>query len=361
LKVDVLRPDELDEELSSLWSSFQSQSREWENPFFHPAFTRAVAAVRDDVRIAVLQERGQPAGFFPFQQSKSRGRPVGHPVSDAHDVIHRPGLRFDVMKLLRQSGLRCWSFDHLPASQRNFLPYRLASAESPVMNLEGGWDAYVRKQKKRSSKVLGSTLKKGRKIGRNVGELRLEYHTSDSAVFEALLAWKAKQQRETGAREVLREPWIVELLDRIRETREGTFRGMLSALYAGDEIIAAHLGMQNAGMLHMWFQAYNREFNKYSPGLVMLTSLGALCEEEGFTRVDLGKGPETYKKSFQSEAIPLMEGSVDRNPSRRLLTRSRYLGREWIRSSSLYGTAYAAKRFVRRHDPRRLLRSAPGE
>jgi len=357
LAVDLLRPEELDEDLISLWSSFQKQSREWENPFFHPAFTRAAAAVRDDVRVGVLRENGRTVGFFPFQQRKARGRPVAHPMSDFHDVIHEPGFRFDAADLIRQCGLRSWSFDHVPASQQSLSPHRLAAAESPCMDLERGWEEYLREQKTRSSRVLSTILRKARKIGREVGPLRLDFQATDRALFETLIEWKAKQQDETGARPVLRRPWVADLLDHIRHTRSGTFRGVLSALYAGDELLAVHLGMQNGGVLHMWIQAYSRDFYRYSPGLVMLTSLGEICEEEGITRIDLGKGPESYKRSFQSDAVPLIEGSVDLNLSRRLLNKSQFRGREWIRSSSLYPTALGAKRFFRKHAPKGLLRS----
>ena len=47
--------------------SHAAQNPQLDNPFFRPEFTQAVAAVRDDVEVAVLEIQQQPVGFFPYQ------------------------------------------------------------------------------------------------------------------------------------------------------------------------------------------------------------------------------------------------------------------------------------------------------
>jgi len=84
----VIAAHELDAGLVAAWRSIQEREPRFESPYFCPEFTRAVGAVRDDVRVVVIENDGRPAGFFPHQRAAwGRGSPVGGPVSDYHGVI----------------------------------------------------------------------------------------------------------------------------------------------------------------------------------------------------------------------------------------------------------------------------------
>src|SRR5437773_375447 len=85
----------------SLWLEIQRQSAIYGSPYFRPEFTRAAAAVRQDVEIAAIQEHGKTVGFWPFQRGKlSLGRPIGGKMSDFHGPIVRPGTQFDPLAFL---------------------------------------------------------------------------------------------------------------------------------------------------------------------------------------------------------------------------------------------------------------------
>ena len=63
-------------------------TQRWTALTFGPEFTQAVAAVRGDVEVGVLEERGEPVGFFPFQRSRRNvARPVGGKMSDFQGLI----------------------------------------------------------------------------------------------------------------------------------------------------------------------------------------------------------------------------------------------------------------------------------
>ena len=67
---------------------------------------RAVAAVRDDVNVAVIADGSEAVGFFPFERGGCGvGRPVGGIMSDYHGVVLRPGLRLDGEELIRACDL----------------------------------------------------------------------------------------------------------------------------------------------------------------------------------------------------------------------------------------------------------------
>ena len=74
--VTSVKADQLTDQQISDWSRLQQQNREFDSPYFRPEFTRAVASVRDDVEVAVLERHGQSIGFLPYQRrSFNRGRP----------------------------------------------------------------------------------------------------------------------------------------------------------------------------------------------------------------------------------------------------------------------------------------------
>ena len=140
--IRVLEPAGLTAELQAAWSDIQRADPEVESPYFRPEFTLAVADIRSDVRIAVIETADGPAAFFPFQPSRlGAGRPVGGRLSDYHGLIARPGLALTPGQLLRGCGLRSWAFDHLPASQSVFAGQWTATGESPCLDLSRGFDA----------------------------------------------------------------------------------------------------------------------------------------------------------------------------------------------------------------------------
>ena len=89
---------------------------------------------------------------------------------------------------------------------------------------------------------------------------------------------------------------------------------MMSALYMGDVLAAVLLSMRSYGVLHAWFSAYRPDFAPLSPGLILWLELARLCPELGIRRIDMGKGPEEYKRHLMSGAIDVAEGSVDLRP-----------------------------------------------
>ena len=86
----------------------------------------------------------------------------------------------------------------------------------------------------------------------------------------------------------------------------------MSTLYVGEELVAVHLGLRSDSVLHWWFPAYDRKYQAYSPGLILLHSLLRQCNEHGITRLDLGKGAERYKAQYKTGDLTLAIGGIDR-------------------------------------------------
>lgn len=348
MKITVLAPDRLTPDHLAAWSRWQCANGGTDSPFFRPEYTCAVAAVRSDVAVAVLEEDGEPVGFFPFQRGRwGAGRPVGGKMTDFQGVVARPGLVWDAGELVRGCGLSAWDFDHLTVGQQPFCPHHYSTADSPYLDLSAGFAAYQAERNEAGSLLVKQTLRKARKLAREVGPLRLEFHSPDRHVLETLIRWKADQYERTRATNIFRFPWTRRLLEQVLHYSAETFAGVLSALYAGPQLVAAHLGLRSYGVMNWWFPTYDRNFGQYSPGLVLLMEFAQVAPSLGIRRIDLGKGEMDYKRRFMSGSMLVAEGSVAVHPVRRLWRWHWHRTRTWLRSSPLRSAARLAGRWTR--------------
>lgn len=331
MNVTVLRAAQLTADLAQVWAEIQHARPDLCSPYFRPEFTQAVAAVRGDAEVAVAWEGGQPVAFFPFHRLRNDwGIPIGGCMSDYQGLISREGLAVDPSELIAASGLKAWDFDHVPAAQSGFLPFHAGHASSPYIRLAGVEGDPVLRD--RTSK---STESSARKIAREVGPLRLEIDCSSDEVFRVLVDWKRDQYRRTRVLDVLSLGWTLDLLETLRGCRGPGLSGMLSALYAGDRLVAAHFGMRSQDVLHYWFPTYDPALGRYSPGRVLLLELVKAGGSAGIRQIDLGKGDSQFKRSFMSGQTPLLEGVVDFRPVRRRLRHAWGSALGWARRSAL--------------------------
>jgi CelD/BcsL family acetyltransferase involved in cellulose biosynthesis len=348
MKIAVLSADQLTSDHVQAWSRWQRADAALDSPFFRPEYAQAVAAVRTDVKIAVLEEDGEPAGFFPFQHGRwGAGKPIGGRMTDFQGLVGRPGLTWDAEELVRGCGLAAWDFDHLVISQQSFRSHYYATAESPYLNLSGGFDAYQEERTRAGSLMVKQTLRKARKLEREVGTLRFEAHTTDKSVLAALIRWKSEQYLRTKATNVFAFSWTLQLLERVLDQSGEAFRGMMSALYAGPHLVAVHLGLRSHEVMNWWLPTYDRSFGQYSPGLVLLMEFSKAAQSLGIRRIDLGKGDMDYKSRLMSGASLVAEGSVAVQPFLRVLRRNWHRTRAWVRSSPLRGASRVVGRWTR--------------
>jgi len=348
MQVELIRSQALGEERLGEWIALQRSNPHLDSPYFCPEFTQAVASVRDDVEIAVLRDAGETIGFFPFQRTtRSVGKPVGGRLADFQGVIAGPDAAWNAHELIDACGLSAWSFDHLLASQAAFEPDSWGTAVSPYIDLSNGFEEFRKAKRKAGGRELDQALRKSRKLSREVGPLRFEADLDDDQVFDTLLHWKSEQYQRTRLADVFAFDWTVALLQQLRTTRTDDFQGLLSGVYAGDRLVAVHFGIRSGAVLHYWFPAYDREFMKYSPGLVLLAEICQAVEDLGIRRVDLGKGTEQYKTSFMTGTTLLAEGAVENRLVSKLVRKGWHDVRAWVRSSRLSGPAQVPAAWIR--------------
>lgn len=324
----------------SLWLNIQARTGVYESPYFRPEFTQAVAAVREDVEIALLVEQGQTVGFFPFQRGKlGLGKPVGGKLSDYHGPLVRQDARLDPQGLLAACRLASWDFDHFRAATDAFDSFITIRDKSPQIDLVEGFETFVRRRREAGSDTLHRQGQKTRKLGREVGPLEFVYDANDDEAFDLLCKWKSAQLIRTGLTDIFAFPWAQALLAKLREHRGDQFAAPLSVLRAGDKIAAVCLSLRSQGVLHSWFTAYNPDFHAYSPGLSFFMRLAEEGPGLGIRKIDLGRGEERYKWSLASGSVEVCEGSVSSRSFATLLRASWRQTRDWVAKSPLASTA----------------------
>ncbi len=278
-----------------------------------PEFTDVVGRVRPRSRVAVVYDGGEAAGFLPHERGPlGQGRAIGLGVSDCQGAVLRQDLAPDTRRLLRACSLSSFAFDNLEAEQGLFVPHAAEEHTTYVIDVEQGYEAYEKVLRARSPKFLKTTLAKERRLGRQVGDVRFVFDERDPAALRTLMAWKSAQYRRTGRRDRFAQEWITRLVGRLAGTRAPECTGTLSVLYAGGRPLAAHFGLRSTTVLACWFPAYDPDFAKYSPGLILHLRMAEAAAAEGIGMLDMGRGPAEYKDSLKTGELPVYEGAATR-------------------------------------------------
>jgi CelD/BcsL family acetyltransferase involved in cellulose biosynthesis len=270
-----------------------------------------VAAVRDDVFVAQIRSAGVIVGFFPFQRTRlGLGYPVGGGRSNYQGAVVDPSLEWDARSLIRASGLRAYAFHHMLASQQAFRPYQASRSPSSVIDVSGGYDAYLAGRRAAGSEIVAQTERKSRKLEREIGPVQFEPESTDRDLLRLLMRWKSDQYVRTGLVDQFAIAWNVALIEHIHGTTEPDFAGMLSVLRAGDRVAAVVFGMRSRDTWHYWFPTYDRELAPYSPGVILLLRITQEAARRGMRIVDLGKDDAMYKTRFRTGMIDVADGQV---------------------------------------------------
>jgi CelD/BcsL family acetyltransferase involved in cellulose biosynthesis len=313
MRVSVVRPDELGPSELAAWRQFQLDQPQLGNPFLAPEFTVAVGHSRPAARVAVLEDSQGIAGFFPYEiRRRLIGVPIGFGISDCQGLVHRPDLHWNPVELLRACRLPVWEFDHLMAGQEPFAAYHSHRTGSPVMDLGSGYPAYV-EDRNRVGDVVKQTLRKQRKMERELGPERFAWQDDDPGALAALREWKSAQYRRTQQYDRFATGWIEAVLEELLASKAPGCRAVVSTVYAADRPVAVHLGLRSESVLAYWFPSYDVDLSRYSAGILLCLRMAEAGAADGIRQIDLGKSEALYKTRLKNDEVPVAEGRVERS------------------------------------------------
>jgi len=338
LDLQIVSPPIIRGELADAWRAIRAETPSLAAPYFDLEFTRSVARVRDDVEVAVFSNRGQIVALLPFQRSRpGQGVPVGGRLNDSHGILcrDRDRKRLSTRRLIEQmmaaANLNSFKFHAMSQPAPSLRSFQYTELGSHYLDLSDGWDAYYQWARK-NSVAIKRQKQKTRKLAREVGPVRFEFDCQSGDVLERLIDLKRSKYQRSNTFDILSVEWASNLIRTIGSVNQPGFKGILSALYAGDQLAAVHFGMLTENILHYWFPVYDPAFRRYSPGTELLLEVARVASNQGITKVDLGYGDDAYKFRFCNGRDVVSCGQITSSMIHFQLARNRYFLRQKLKA-----------------------------
>jgi CelD/BcsL family acetyltransferase involved in cellulose biosynthesis len=308
MSATVIPAGELSPDLINRWLLTTEGNPFYCSPNLHPEVIRTIG--RFNPRVFVGFEEGSDGAsvFFPFERSTRLASFAGPvPMCDYQAFITPIGHPVVVSDLMRRWKLGTWTFENLiaPAEIVSQTTARVSTVSRRAVMREG-FARYLAEMA-----GMGKSMRKQetnlRLLTRDHGEVRFVSDCRDDAMLLAIFDWKA--QRFNAGKSITL--WVQKVVEALYGTRTADFSGMLSALYAGDRLVAAHFGVRSDRTLYYWFPAFNPEFGRYTPGGLLIYFLLQYLAAMRCDVLDFGPGGEKYKEYFTNFAIPVHQGFVE--------------------------------------------------
>lgn len=345
----VLDVNELTSEEIDRWLALRASNPSLDSPCFHPRFLAVVAATHPDTKVIVGEDySGIVASFLPVQLDKRTCRPAGYPAADFQGPICAPGTDFDIVSAISACHATRYAFDHMLEGIPSFDEWTFDRMESPYLDVSGGLDGYRARASKSGKDKMAEARRLSRQAGRDHGPIRFVADSDDPQLLDEVIALKRRQYAQTGARDYFADPQHRRFLHALLGERDPGFAGLLSAVYAGPRLLAAHFGIRAGGVLHWWFPVYVPQVGRLSPGWILLRSMIDAAPDLKIERIDLGRGMDDYKRRAMTGYQVVGQGAVIPNPLRRWAALGRRRTTAALKSSPLGPALRSAVRRARR-------------
>ncbi|MHA6289521.1 GNAT family N-acetyltransferase [Maricaulis sp. CAU 1757] len=291
------------------WEIFRSEDSALDSPYFSLDFAECCEQARNDTRILVMRQGGAVRGFLPLQAGRfGYTRPLAGPLGDVHGVIAEPGCRIDLQACLAAARIPVFEFHSALAMQAAFQPLVHAREGGWMMDLRGGYEAWLDSRRAVSSKIVRNIRSKYRKLETLEGEAVFTMEDRAPDVLPAMLGWKREQYARTGVFDVFSVRWTRRLMEAVLARRGPGLNGVASSLRVNGELAAVHVGMRSERSVQYWFPAYSPAHAHVSPGLLLLVETARWAAQLGCTTIELGKGDYAFKKDLASYQVALGSG-----------------------------------------------------
>ena len=341
--IELRRWSELSDDEHTTWDALRGTQPELAPPFFSRRFMDAVDAARSDVRVAVMFNDVGIVGFFPHHLSGRAAKPAGRFLNDAHNVLLRPGTRLHWRSLLAACGATIFDFHALVGCESHLPAESIEGRVGSFAAVMDGDSVGFLKRLKKQRRTMFKQDQKTRKMIRELGPLRFEMDCRDPAVLAQTIRWKREQYRRTDILDLFLPDWTREMLGQLcqgPDTRrdDPEMRGLVSALYAGDALVAAHIGMIEGDRLHYWFPAYNIEHSIYSPGTALFQTIVEHATGAGIETIDMGYGEQPYKLKQTDTVTQVAYGCVTPSTMLRCKRRLTRRGKALLKQAPMKST-----------------------
>ncbi len=314
VQLSVVPAGQIDDGLSAAWNRLRDANPMLVSPYFDVEFTKAVARTRNDVKVAITECDGTIDQIFPFQSlGGNHIGPVGGLLNDVHGVICDGNFEHDLLGLMvTDLGYSAVGFHAALKNDSEDSEIEKSSFKeinSYHLDLSDGWGAYQQWVRK-SSSTIARQGQKTRRLAKDLGPIRFEFDVQDPQILESLIQLKRAKYQCSRTFDILSVDWAANLLRDIARINQPNFRGLLSAMWAGEELIGVHFGILTNDVLHYWFPVFDPAYARYSPGTEVLLRSAEAAADIGVRKLDLGYGDDPYKLKFSNGIETLACGRI---------------------------------------------------
>lgn len=337
VRMDIIDARCVSEADYAQWAEILDAQSVLESPFFSPQFVQTLAHSVPNGFVAKQINNDRTEAFFAFQVRGQALQPFGAPICDYHQVAIREGAEFHwpvlfealerftikldqfngsvratTKDLERRSGSHRpkYTLKNLTLSLPALFNARVVSDNSNsigryAVDLRRGfkvWDDWVRAQDHRYFKDIDRCE---RKIARDRPDIVFQKGPVTPDVLHWILAQKRDQYQRSGLHDVFHCGWTASALEALSQADETADRNAIclecGQLRAGPEIIAAEIYLRGKQTAHFWFPAFDPNYRRFSPGIVLSYGLIRALSQEGITLIDYGTDAEGYKNRFTAQ------------------------------------------------------------
>ena len=328
LQYQVIKKQDADPELLQFWRTCVGAIDPSGSPLLSPEYCDQLDAVCNDVEIGVVKNNHTHVGLLPFHRRKNFiGRPLADHVTDAHAFLTLEN-NFDAADWIGEFKLARFDFDHLLGP----IDARFVFEIDPCyrIDLSRGFEDYLFEAGNRS-KLIRQAERKQRGLIRDFGSTRFEWRTDPEETLGLLVDWKTDDLQRKGF-QVPFTDWVCRLMENLAASDAIQCHGLLSGLYAGNEVAALHFGIASPTCLVSWMPCVNPKFDKYSPGSILYLELAKTAAQLGIQTIDLGRGENQTKVRLANDCTSMAIGSVCTSSFKLRALRGLFAGKRMLRS-----------------------------
>jgi CelD/BcsL family acetyltransferase involved in cellulose biosynthesis len=263
--------------------------------------------------VVVYREEGRICGIAPLcLHPRGPLRLItwlgGFQIVDYGDVLFDGATQTSCDDFMEQSlsairGATRHNLYYLPNVRHNALAFPYLSRHflvndhdvAPAFRLEGGFEPFLDSLKRFRKKLKSDTLRQEKRLAQ-FGNLRFAVVTHDDPLLHEILSTFLEQKQRcysaSGIDGVLFRPGYGDFYRSLPHLDPSAH---ISALLLDDRVIATHVGYLYGSTFYYLMPSYSPEFEKYSPGRVLMFRLVEECFRRGVDCFDLGRGNEPYK------------------------------------------------------------------
>ena len=187
-------------------------------------------------------------------------------------------------------------------ADRHGFDFKLEQEEtSAVMPLPADWDAYLESL---DSKERRELKRKRRRLIREVPDAAFRSATEETLDADLKLFVEMHRGAE-GHKGHFMRPEIATFFERLARSFMPLGWLRLDFLEIGGKPVASTFAFELDDTFYLYNSAYEPDFARLSPGVVLVSRLVEHSIEKGLTRFDFLRGPERYKYQLGAQAVPL--------------------------------------------------------